>query len=66
MKKWDEERRKKQHSDKLSKVKSTLQTQPKGLKNIKQNEPSEYQYDQEINCSNEFYLGVNDLQHNED
>ena len=50
----------------MSRVKSTLQTQPKGLKNIKQNEPSEYQYDQEINCSNEFYLGVNDLQHYED
>ena len=32
MKKWEEERKKKQYADKISKVKPTLKTQPKGSK----------------------------------
>ena len=32
MKKWEEERKKKQYNDKISKVKPTMSTQPKGAK----------------------------------
>jgi hypothetical protein len=32
MKKWEEERKKKQYADNISKAKPTLKTQPKGAK----------------------------------
>ena len=35
MKKWEEERKRKQYAEKISKTKSTLKTQPKGSKMVR-------------------------------